>query len=73
MPYVKIDSGRLDRAIQMICDDYCHWPIVSLNQDVLDKHCEECPLNRIHNDEYWEKYGFDFTSYIYVDKEGDNG
>ena len=49
---VKISRGRLKEVMEVMCDEYCMWPTASLNQDVLDKHCEECPLNNISNEEY---------------------
>ena len=51
---VRLDRDRFDKCFEMMCDDYCHWPVVSASQDVLNKHCDECPFNNIHVDEYWE-------------------
>ena len=32
---------------EQMCDEYCCWPTASPTQERLNKHCEECPLNKI--------------------------
>ena len=52
---VTISRDRLNTVVERICDDFCHWPIASSSQEALNKHCEECPLNNIECDDYWEE------------------
>lgn len=54
MSDVTISRDRLTEIMEMMCDDYCIWPINSCDDDVLDLHCQECPLNNIECDDYWE-------------------
>ena len=63
---VRLDRDRFDKCFEMMCDDYCHWPVVSASQDVLNKHCDECDdcyKNRCDSyekeyDDYDEAYTF---------------
>ena len=32
---------------EQMCDEYCCWPTACPTQERLNKHCEECPLNKI--------------------------
>ena len=34
-----------DRAAEQICDNYCKFPELIKNEDILHKICEGCPLN----------------------------
>jgi len=54
MVTICIPYDRLIETQGMMCDDFCHWAVVSADQDVLDRHCDECPLNKIRDDEFWE-------------------
>lgn len=49
---ISIEKDKLNEVIEKMCDDYCYFAAVSHDQDVLDKHCEECPLNNIDEIEY---------------------
>ena len=40
-----IDQDPIDRAAEQICDDYCKFPELIKNLDILHRICEECPLN----------------------------
>jgi hypothetical protein len=53
---VWIDRDRFDKCFEMMCEQYCWYYVSSESQEILDKHCEECPLNNIHSDEWWEEH-----------------
>jgi hypothetical protein len=55
MSEIRIDKDRLNTVMELMCDDYCIWPIDSSDDDILELHCQECPLNNINCDDYWEK------------------
>ena len=55
MEHETIPQERLERCQEMMCDDFCKWPIESTNEDTLELHCEECPLRHIKDDDFWEK------------------
>lgn len=44
---IQISDERWNEVKEKMCDDYCFFAVVSRNQDVLDKHCEECPMNTV--------------------------
>ena len=50
---VSIPYERLMNVQEEMCDDYCHWPVVC-DAEELCRHCDECPLNKIRDDEFWE-------------------
>ena len=52
---MKIDNNRFNEALEMMCDKFCQWPVVCASQDELNKHCDECPMNNIECDDYWEE------------------
>jgi hypothetical protein len=54
MSEIRIDKDRLNTVMELMCDDYCIWPIDSSDDDILELHCQECPLNNINCDDYWE-------------------
>ena len=43
----NISEGLLIDAVEEMCDDFCMWPLQSLNEDTLAKHCDECPMTRL--------------------------
>lgn len=45
MSEIRIDRAKLTAVMEEMCDHYCWFALNSVSQDVLDKHCEECPLN----------------------------
>ena len=47
MNEIRISRGTLQEIQEMMCDDYCYYAQTSTSQEILDKHCEECPLNNI--------------------------
>lgn len=51
---VSIPLSRIQKVQEQMCDGYCYFAFYSTDQDVLDKHCEECPLNNIRDDEFWK-------------------
>lgn len=48
---IKINSKELEQIKQEMCDDYCFYATVSHEQEILDQHCEECPLNKLGREE----------------------
>ena len=52
---ISIDRDRLNDVIEEICEDYCVWPDKTPTQARLNRHCDECPLNNILNEEYWKE------------------
>ena len=51
---MKIDNNRFNEALERMCDKFCQWPNVSADQEELNSHYNECPLNNIECDDYWE-------------------
>ena len=51
----EIDNDRINECIEKMCEDYCIWPEMANSDESLRKHCEECPINNILIDEYWER------------------
>ncbi|MBQ1293183.1 MAG: hypothetical protein IIY21_04050 [Clostridiales bacterium] len=45
MSEIKIDRGKLEHVMEEMCGHYCIFAITSIDEDVLKKHCDECPLN----------------------------
>ena len=40
------ESGvELTGLRSLVCDEYCHWPMVCASQERLDRHCGECRLS----------------------------
>ena len=54
MNEIRINRDRFTEMMEIMCDEFCHWPIESVDQDVLNRHCEECPINNIECDDFWE-------------------
>ena len=55
MSQITIDRDRLNTVIEKMCEEYCYWPVNASSDRALEMHCEECPLNNINNDDYWEE------------------
>lgn len=51
MNEIKIDRFRLNDIIEAMCEDYCYYGATTTDPDVLQKHCDECPLNNITGEE----------------------
>ena len=51
---VEIEKQRITDCIEKMCEDYCIWPVQATSDESLENHCDECPLNNIYNDDYWE-------------------
>ena len=54
MADVVISNDRFNEVFELMCDEYCMWPNQATSQETLNLHCEECPLNNIHIEEYWK-------------------
>ena len=52
-------QDRYEQIKERMCDEYCYYAIAMHDQDVLDKHCEECPMNELKGGEYEEDRDFD--------------
>ena len=37
---------KLEEAVSVFCDKYCHYPFECQSQDELDEHCENCEIIR---------------------------
>ena len=55
MREITIPKDRFNKMLEEICDYYCKWPVNTEDQAQLDRFCEECPLNNIDYDPYWEE------------------
>lgn len=55
MMKVTIPRDRINECIERMCEDYCTWPDICETQERLSMHCQECPLNNLLIDEYWER------------------
>lgn len=56
MNEIRIDRERLKECMEIMCADYCIFPDICETQERLDRHCnDECPLNNLTCDDYWEK------------------
>ena len=51
----EIEQDRISEVIEEMCADYCMWPVNATSDETLKLHCEECPLNNIICDEYWDR------------------
>ena len=51
----KIDRNRINDVIEDMCDHYCMWPEKAVDDYELEDVCDNCPLNNIVNDDYWEE------------------
>ena len=54
MKQVTISKDRLNTAIERICDGYCKKPEEADSQEELNRICNDCPLECLLIDEYWE-------------------
>ena len=52
---ITIPRERLNECVERICEDYCTYPSLCESQERLKAHCDECPLNNLICDEYWER------------------
>ena len=44
---IKISNEEWEKAKETMCDYYCFYVTVSQSEEVLNLHCEECPMNNI--------------------------
>ena len=40
-------TPEIQELIEEMCDHYCYFDHICTDEDVLMKHCEECPLTKI--------------------------
>lgn len=52
---ITISKDRFNDMIEEICDFYCKWPINCEDQAQLNRMCEDCPLNNLTYDPFWER------------------
>ena len=51
---VRIPRSRLRNCVNEICENYCKWQ-TQIDYKDLPRFCEECPLNNLDYDEFWER------------------
>lgn len=51
----EIERDRINDVIEDMCENYCVWPSSATSDETLKLHCDECPLNNILCEEYWEE------------------
>ncbi len=44
---MDISAETLEEVKEAMCEDYCFYATITHQQEVLDQHCEECPLNKL--------------------------
>lgn len=44
---VSIDYFDYIDAMEKMCDDFCFFRTITTDPEVLEKHCEECPMNNL--------------------------
>lgn len=54
MGNITISRDRFNEVMERMCDDFCIYPEISVSQESLEFHCNECPLNNIECEDYWE-------------------
>lgn len=42
-----VDINEVEKAAEEMCDHFCYFRTVMHDQDVLDLHCEECPMDKL--------------------------
>lgn len=47
MMMVNIEYFDFINAMEKMCDDFCYFRNTTTDPEVLDKHCEECPMNNL--------------------------
>ena len=52
MANITISRDRLNEVTEAMCEDYCYFAVIGSDQDVLKRHCDDCPLNNILVEEY---------------------
>ena len=48
-----IPRDRINECKETICEYYCKWPDEVPTQERLNQHCDECPLERLLDDDWW--------------------
>ena len=51
----SIEYDRFIDTVEEICDFYCKWPTECATQERLNMHCNDCPLNNLMNEDFWEE------------------
>lgn len=52
---MQIDNERFNEVFEKMCEDYCFYTTVCKSDDALRQHCNDCPLNNIECEDYWEE------------------
>lgn len=52
MSDITINRDIWDKAVEDICDNYCQMPNICATQERLNRHCAECPLDRLSKGKY---------------------
>lgn len=47
MMTVSIEYFDFINAMDKMCDDFCYFRTTTTDPEVLEKHCEECPMNKL--------------------------
>ena len=51
---ITIPRFRFTDCVEEMCENYCKWT-TQVDYDQLKRFCEECPLNNLDYDEFWER------------------
>lgn len=52
-----VDHDKYIGALEKMCDEYCKMPGICETQEILDKHCNECPMNTLFCEDVEEESG----------------
>ena len=39
-----VDIKKVEETAEQMCDNFCYFRVMYHDQEVLDLHCEECPM-----------------------------
>ena len=52
---IKVDRAGLEtikNMAEIMCDDYCYYPVKATTEDIANKICVDCPMVKLM-DELW--------------------
>ena len=49
---ITVTEDKWEDFKAYVCDEICYYAVVSHDQDVLDLHCADCPLNNFESVAY---------------------
>lgn len=52
---ITIPRFRYTDCVEEMCESYCKWNDRIEDEGVMKQFCEECPLNNLDYDEFWER------------------